>query len=300
MKETFLKTVMEGAGIGRKKAEYLWQIGVRLPAEQHQGEPVACASIYVEQLYGQLVATVRRFDARMLPIGCLVNVYKYPADPGEVERLTRKCQNADLALKVQTQNCDSLRKQNARLLINISEMNDEAKLREAQLAERDALLARVVNSGALSSEQHEELEGDCCAAVDVVHQIKRQAFREHLDKCATLSASAEPSAPKFGVLAGEPEIIGERCKDGGVCHHECKQTCFRRLNCGALTGSGLNPDWSDPTAPVERDERANFADWCSAIGYTLKPSESGNGFKPGYGSELFSAWQARAALEGKA
>ena len=43
----------------------------------------------------------------------------------------------------------------------------------AQLAERAALLARVVNSGALSSEQYESLEAECCA----------------------LSASAEPSAP---------------------------------------------------------------------------------------------------------
>ena len=40
----------------------------------------------------------------------------------EVERLTRKCQNADLALKAQTQNCDTLR---------------------AQLAERDALLTDI-------------------------------------------------------------------------------------------------------------------------------------------------------------
>jgi len=123
---------------------------------------------------------------------------------------------------------------------------------------------------------------------------------------AAISASAEPSSPKFGVLAGEPEIIGERCKDGGTCHHGCTQTCFRRLNCGALTGSGLNPDWSEPTAPVEIDERAAFekefpvpggvrfleADNCyvdERLDY-----EGGGSYQPAW-----EAWQARAALERK-
>ncbi|WP_063545451.1 hypothetical protein [Pseudomonas putida] len=55
----------------------------------------------------------------------------------------------------------------------------------------------------------------------------------------------------------------------------------------------------EAAAPVERDERPAFESWCAVIGYTLKTSEHGNGFKPGYGSELFSAWQARAALERK-
>lgn len=59
-------------------------------------------------------------------------------------------------------------------------------------------------------------------------------------------------APICGVLAGEPEIIGERCKDGGKCHHECKEVCFRRdgNHCVPLTGSRLNDDWSEPAAPV--------------------------------------------------
>ncbi|BBT41057.1 hypothetical protein [Pseudomonas putida] len=86
---------------------------------------------------------------------------------------------------------------------------------------------------------------------------------------AALSASAEPSAP---------------CPAGSDC---------------CIDGHSL---WcpnhpNKASAPVERDERAEFESWCAVIGYTLKTSESGNGFKPGYGSELFSAWQARAALE---
>lgn len=54
--------------------------------------------------------------------------------------------------------------------------------------------------------------------------------------------------PTCGVLAGEPVIIGERCADGGTCHHCCTAECFRRACCVPLTASGLNDDWS---APVE-------------------------------------------------
>ncbi|MCZ9636832.1 hypothetical protein [Pseudomonas putida] len=118
------------------------------------------------------------------------------ADPGEVERLRveldewkNRCQyNADTAHDVARER-DTMR---------------------AQLAERDALLARVVNSGALSSEQHEELEADCCAVVDVVHQIKRQAFHEHLSKCAALSASAEPASTAWRCEPCKVEMADQR------------------------------------------------------------------------------------------
>lgn len=50
--------------------------------------------------------------------------------------------------------------------------------------------------------------------------------------------------PIYGILAGEPEIIGERCADGGTCHHHCTDTCWRRTSCAPLSGSGLPLDWS--------------------------------------------------------
>ena len=52
--------------------------------------------------------------------------------------------------------------------------------------------------------------------------------------------------PICGILAGEPEIIGERCADGGKCHHRCTDTCWRRTSCAPLSGSGLRYDWSAP------------------------------------------------------
>lgn len=53
--------------------------------------------------------------------------------------------------------------------------------------------------------------------------------------------------PICGILAGEPEIIGERCADGATCHHRCAAGCWRRTSCAPLSGSGLRFDWS----PVE-------------------------------------------------
>ena len=59
--------------------------------------------------------------------------------------------------------------------------------------------------------------------------------------------------PLFGVLAGEPEIIGERCADGGKCHHRCTDTCSRRSTCAPLSGSGLRFDWSVPALRADAD-----------------------------------------------
>lgn len=59
--------------------------------------------------------------------------------------------------------------------------------------------------------------------------------------------------PICGILAGEPEIIGERCADGGKCHHRCTDTCSRRATCAPLSGSGLRFDWSAPALRAHAD-----------------------------------------------
>jgi len=36
-----------------------------------------------------------------------------------------------------------------------------------------------------------------------------------------------------------------KCPDEGTCHHSCsKDYCWRKENCGALSGSKFNPDWT--------------------------------------------------------
>jgi hypothetical protein len=56
--------------------------------------------------------------------------------------------------------------------------------------------------------------------------------------------------PQCGIRVGEKEVIGDRCADGGKCHHMCDTECFRRDCCVPLTASGLNDDWSIPDEPV--------------------------------------------------
>lgn len=62
----------------------------------------------------------------------------------------------------------------------------------------------------------------------------------------TQIAAETRTIPTCGVLAGEPEILGQRCMDGGKCHHRCKLLCFRRECCEPLTASGLLNDWKTP------------------------------------------------------
>jgi hypothetical protein len=40
------------------------------------------------------------------------------------------------------------------------------------------------------------------------------------------------------------EVLGERCIDGGACHHSCKECCFRRECCSPL--SGYAGPWAYP------------------------------------------------------
>lgn len=41
------------------------------------------------------------------------------------------------------------------------------------------------------------------------------------------------------------------CDDGGACHHNCENSCYRKEHCLPLSGSGLRADWT-PYWPKER------------------------------------------------
>lgn len=62
-------------------------------------------------------------------------------------------------------------------------------------------------------------------------------------------------------VQGDPEIIGERCADGGKCHHMCKTECFRKDGCVPLGSSGLTDDWKEPSAPTFADAIKNPPKW---------------------------------------
>jgi len=70
------------------------------------------------------------------------------------------------------------------------------------------------------------------------------------------------------------EVLGSRCIDGGSCHHECKEKCFRRECCEPL--SGYAGPWKYPTPSAQSEgerladeleqELANAAPWHEATG----------------------------------
>lgn len=83
---------------------------------------------------------------------------------------------------------------------------------------------------------------------DRATQLLFRAYcRGRHDERAIHETPTPVTTPRWGILAGEPEIVGSRCADGGTCHHDCTDVCFR--NCPGfvpLSGSGLNDDWSIP------------------------------------------------------
>lgn len=184
------------------------------------------------------------------------------ADPGEVERLRAELEQFKIA--------------NARLsMSNVDRRNQNAEL-SAQLAERDALLVKANY------------------VIDHARTIDKQAFgrgAQNVDPGLfrglgnllaqydeALSASAEPSAPKCGKCAGSALVqYPEHAGAWSDCP-ECK-----------------------PSAPVERDERAEFE---ACFDRTLKEQEAGlehyQVSTMRFGKEvMWEGWKARAALERK-
>lgn len=153
---------------------------------------------------------------------------------------------------------------------------------ERKLAEREALLREVLEAFQL------EPDGSCI-------NPGRDFIRPWAAKVAALSASAEPSAPKY------PRVEFVRAHKHTCANVQPGSTSADVCDCGAVV-DGL-------PVPAERDERAAFeADWAARHGvvtdvgarnsfYRLQPlgryrwPDVQNGW---------DAWQARAALSASA
>lgn len=72
------------------------------------------------------------------------------------------------------------------------------------------------------------------------------------------------NTPTCGILAGEDEIIGTRCADGGTCHHHCATSCSRKDTCVPLSASGLLDNWRTPS-----EELAELRTRAHKLGYGL-------------------------------
>lgn len=108
------------------------------------------------------------------------------ADEGELERL-RALSVTNIMLEVvpgwDGMGEEAYAKSVADVEAAFGKMVDREELLEQKLAEAQALLSRVINSGALTCEQYSDLETDICAAAEVVAVLKRMDFKEHLSKC---------------------------------------------------------------------------------------------------------------------
>lgn len=230
------------------------------PAAQHQGEPVA----YIRQK-----DIDRLLSAHVA--GCSANLEKEPRDgfvpffahpdAGEVERLREELEEhqAKAEMFYGKQQLAETRLKNA----------------ENRLAERDALL-RV----------HTDHVATLCDVMfrhglgmeKEAEQKIYAALRQQQLVFSSLSASAEPSAPKC-----------ETCSDHGAV--------------GNILNAEPCPDCSY-SAPVERDERAEFESWvstrkvCTHKGATLKKDRAGN-YLDYRINDRWLTWQSRAALECK-
>lgn len=138
--------------------------------------------------------------------------------------------------------------------------SEEVRKLKGQLAERDALLRRSV-----------EFTHDLLSPTRLRRDIEN-----------ALSASAEPSAPKRETC--------KSCHGEGVIHTGVEES--PTTLCNRCDGSG-----NEPSAPVERDERAEFNSWFKdhSKDWPL-PSES---IKCIARNNDWIVWQARAALERK-
>ncbi|MCL8309020.1 hypothetical protein M9Y57_29595, partial [Pseudomonas putida] len=227
--------------------------------QQHQGEPIGyvCPRALDAAINGRIGA--EQISILKTPTFYINKPLYTHADPGEVERLTRKAANADLALAAQTRQVHSLR---------------------AQLAERDALL-REAYAELLAIKAEIGFRG---TTISLIGRID-----------AAISASAEPSAPD-GLDPRECRKCGsltaEKCKAGGCWFEREPSAQVEPLyqKCTVLKDAEVR--YSNSTAPVERVKPATIAleqvlqaytyadnhphrylrgttNWCAAVAHSL-------------------------------
>lgn len=82
-----------------------------------------------------------------------------------------------------------------------------------------------------------------------LHQVARDAVR------AYLRSMADQEADEIARLAARADALRARtsgrtrgCPDGGACHHDCGETCWRSQTCAPLSSCG---DIWPSTTPVD-------------------------------------------------
>ncbi|MEG1038691.1 MAG: hypothetical protein RSE94_02105 [Pseudomonas sp.] len=208
----------------RLSAQHAIEALLAQPAEQHQGEPVAWMYTRSE------VEWPAFYDKRKDAAGWKETPLFTHADPGEVERLQREL---SVTNKLYAEACQA--------------SYDFGSLR-AQLAERDALIEEAYSDG----------WNDGLGSMEQRYQNTPRTLTEGWGRFKAdnaLSASAEPSAPIIHPINMKVMMQAYEQVDHKALLHGTSNWCASMAT--ALRGV---LQWQ-PSAPVERDERAEFEHW---------------------------------------
>lgn len=229
------------------------------PAAQHQGEPVTWAFTDVD---GKPVLCRQGDHADEFPL------YTHP-DAGKLVQLREGIARQWRVICDQRAELDTMRTQLAeaesKLIDKRDDLRASVRRRESlvrMVAERDALLRRI--RGKLQEEYWDQYAG-------------LDETRELID--SALSANAEPSTPKRETC--------KSCHGEGVTHTGIEES--PTALCKRCDGSG-----NEPSAPVERDERAEFD-----LNFPDLVRKEDDSFLYVEDRNKWYGWQARAALERK-
>lgn len=241
------------------------------PAEQHQGEPVAWmhedgSDAWTNEKKSDAIAHAGKPGASVAAkYAQPLYTHPAPADAGEVERLRYERKRMDEALVACANERDTLRADLENAAALMKRVTEEKAAIRTKLAERDALLI----------EAREEL-AEWAETYGNVLSTDTDLVIEKIG--AALSSSTEPSAPACG-------------KCGSLNVDACK-----------TDGCWFEQGWG---APVERDERAEFAAFMhEVVAVTEHDGRQVKVQRQQYTSRSeeefgWKAWQARAALERK-
>lgn len=265
------------------------------PAQQNQGEPVALPSRL----------PVRMPEGRNLPKGyaeawnaCLTEIEKLGplythADPGEIERLREQ-------LRVIRSSCPNHCEVTGSVAGTAQNYIGEL---EQKLAEAQALLRRAERALRKTTGFYANRDQCCSEHIQLVIDLA---------KANEPSASAEPGglvsnvsihtksnkAPKnCNFIVRQDELVESRSID--ACAEPGARICTHPEGCNQCSWCGFKSESADPSAPVDRDERAEFEKHYASMNDGFVPSFFGGEYDWHDAQPCWKTWQARAALEKK-
>ncbi|MDD2114224.1 hypothetical protein NP554_20805 [Pseudomonas asiatica] len=239
-----------------------------VPAEKYQGDPVGW----------QVRSKTNRPESQWTPWKecCEMTRAMHSHEVGRFNQfgIMREIRPvfASAANPGEIERCEARLHEVASLCASVEQERDTLR---AQMAERDALLVDIRLGG---------LDDERCARVDLL--LSSGAYANAINKHPLLRTSSDNAAIEV-FLSASAEPTNDLCAEGAHEFVPFRSDCVK---CG-------EPYSAEPSAQVERDERAEFLAWANekyevVEGYELNESQRDV-------VENWEGWQARAALERK-